>query len=273
MDEEIVTLYCLCDDFLKSRRHREDPQRQMCDAEVMTTALVAMRHFGGNLDKARRWLQAPTYVPGMLSKSRLTRRVHALEETFQALFSVVGELWKRCNPETLYLVDSFPVPVCDNVRISRCRLYQAEAYRGYQASKRRFFYGLKVHLLMTAHGQPVECFLTPGSYADVTMFRHFALDLPAGATIYGDKGYTDYEQEDSLREIAEIHLLPSRKKNSKRSVSPEEMATRNVRRKRIETAISVLEQQFPKTIHAVTPRGMELKVFLFVVAYSLGCAL
>jgi hypothetical protein len=31
------------------------------------------------------------------------------------------------------------------------------------ASKKRYVYGLNVHLLVTKGGQPVECFLTPGS--------------------------------------------------------------------------------------------------------------
>ena len=79
MDEQIIAVFCLCDDLLKVRRHREDPQRRMTDAEVMTTALVAARFFGGNVEHARRMLDTPLYIPGMLSKSRLNRRIHALE--------------------------------------------------------------------------------------------------------------------------------------------------------------------------------------------------
>ena len=32
-----------------------------------------------------------------------------------------------------------------------------------------------------------------------------------------------------------------------------------------------MEQMLPTSIHAVTPQGLELKVALFVVAYSLNC--
>jgi len=31
-----------------------------------------------------------------------------------------------------------------------------KAFRGYVASKRRYFYGLRVHLVTTAAGEPVE---------------------------------------------------------------------------------------------------------------------
>src|SRR5215471_18158086 len=45
----------------------------------------------------------------------------------------------------------------------------------------------------------------------------------------------------------------------------------NYYRKMIETAGSLIEQMLPKSIHAVTPQGFELKVALFLVAYSLSC--
>jgi hypothetical protein len=45
MDGQIVALYCLCDDLVKALRVYEDPQRQMSDAEMMTTAIVATWHF------------------------------------------------------------------------------------------------------------------------------------------------------------------------------------------------------------------------------------
>jgi hypothetical protein len=33
----------------------------------------------------------------------------------------------------------------------------------------------------------------------------------------------------------------------------------------------LIERMLPKTIHAVTAAGFELKVFLFVLAYSFNC--
>jgi hypothetical protein len=40
---------------------------------------------------------------------------------------------------SIYMIDSFPVAACDNYRIQRSRLYRGEAFRGYQASKKRTF--------------------------------------------------------------------------------------------------------------------------------------
>jgi hypothetical protein len=53
MDSQIIAVFCLVDDMLKALCHNEDKQCQMSDAEVMTTALVAMLHFRGNFELAR----------------------------------------------------------------------------------------------------------------------------------------------------------------------------------------------------------------------------
>ena len=56
MDTQIVAVFCLVDDMLKAMHHREDPQCEMNDAEVMTTAIIAALFFGGNYTHARKLL-------------------------------------------------------------------------------------------------------------------------------------------------------------------------------------------------------------------------
>jgi hypothetical protein len=73
VDGQITAIYSLCDDVLKTLHHAEDPQCRMNDAEVMTTAIVAALYFGGNLERARRLLASPTYIPRMLSKATCHR--------------------------------------------------------------------------------------------------------------------------------------------------------------------------------------------------------
>lgn len=268
MDTEIIAVYCLCDDFLKAMHHVDDRQSQMSDAEVMTTAIVAALYFGGNMELARALLKQRTYMPTMLSRSRLNRRLHRVKALFTTLFSILAEHWKALNSESLYAIDTFPVAACDQYRILRVRLYQGEDYRGYTASKRRYFYGLKLHLMVTIEGQPVEFFLTPGSCADVTGLQWFDFNLPTGAEVFADKAYNDYRVEDELAEL-DISLLPLRKKNSKRPHPPWLTAWISAHRKVVETAGSLLQRRMPKSIHAVTAAGFEMKVVLFVLGLSL----
>jgi hypothetical protein len=159
MDTQIVAVFCLVDDILKASKHHEDEQCEMSDAEVMTTAIIAVLYFGGNYAQARRMLTSQGYVPRMLSKSRFSRRLHRIKPFFLTLFSVLAEYWKELNEESIYAIDTFPIPVCDNYRIRRAKLFQGEEFRGYIASKKCYFYGLKLHLIVTQAGQPVELML------------------------------------------------------------------------------------------------------------------
>src|SRR5579872_4637920 len=120
MHLQIITIYCLCADFWDAFGSKDDAQTQMSTAEVMTTALVAAWFFGGNQELARLFLKEHGYIPTMLSKSRFNRRLHAIEETlWQALFYLLARLHQQANPNPEYILDSCPVPVCDNLRIRR----------------------------------------------------------------------------------------------------------------------------------------------------------
>ncbi len=76
METQIIFVYCLCDDLLKTFGHREDPQCRVSDAEILTTALVAALEFGGCFKRSSRFLHQHGYVPVVLSSSRFIRRLH-----------------------------------------------------------------------------------------------------------------------------------------------------------------------------------------------------
>lgn len=66
MDTQIVLIFCLCDDLLKTLHHVEDKQSQLKDAEVMTAAIVAMLYFRGNFRMGCQFLYEYGYMPHML---------------------------------------------------------------------------------------------------------------------------------------------------------------------------------------------------------------
>ena len=268
MDLTIVAVYTICDDLLISLGHQEHPQTQMTDAEVMTTALVAARYFAGNHQTACATLKTLGYIPNMLRHSRYNRRLHRIRPLFQTLFDHFAETAKTENENNIYSVDTFPVSVCDNIRIPRCRRYQGETWRGKIASKHRHFYGLKVHLMVSETGDIVEAFFTPGGSNDVLGMRCYRFDLPEGSVVYADKAYCNYAIEDALGDVG-ITFKPLRKKNAKRQYPPHEVYLQHHYRKRVEVTNSLVEKLLPKSIHAVTAAGFELKLFLFLIATNI----
>jgi hypothetical protein len=139
MDDQILAIYCVCHDFLKALHHWEDRQQKMTDAEVMTTALVAMLFFGGNFEHARALLGTSQYMPTMLSRSRLNRRLSQIQHLFVTLFDLLGQTWKELNGESIYIIDSFPVEMCDHYRIPHTHIYHHETYRGYMPVRSGIF--------------------------------------------------------------------------------------------------------------------------------------
>ena len=269
MDTQIIVVFCLCADMLKSLHHYEDRQCRMSDAEVMTTAIVAMLYFRGNFRLASQYLYEHRYIPNMVSRSRFNRRLHRIADLFLTLFLQLGETWKNLNEKSVYVIDSYPIAVCDNYRIRRSKIYHGEDFRGYIASKKRYFYGLRIHMLVTEQGEPVEFFLEPGAFSDTSALALYNFDLAQGSFVTGDKAYNNYTIEDVMRE-AGIELIPLRKKNSLRPV-PAYMTYFQARiRKIVETTGSLIERLLPKSIHAVTTKGFELKVALFVLACSIN---
>lgn len=184
----------------------------------------------------------------------------------------MGSVLKQLHWESRYLLDSFPVAICDNIRISRCRMVQNEQYRGKMPSKRRYFYGVRVQLLTTSDGIPLEFCILPGSCSDLQGLAELALELPEMAQLFVDAGYNFYEWEDYLLEIEELKLQVPRKSNSQRSREPWLEIHKSLVRKYIETTIGEISKLFPKKIHATNLNGFLLKIALFLFAYQIDKA-
>jgi hypothetical protein len=267
MTDYAIAIYCFLDDFLHKSTAQLDTRRKLSDAQLMTTALMAARFFYGNFATAMKYMQEHHGFQ-KIDKSGFNRHLHRLEAKLNAIFLGMGQALKQLNTSSSYLIDSFPVTVCKNIRIPRCRILQGEAYHGYNASKREYFYGFKVQVVTTSEGIPVEYFISAGAFADITAFQAMNLDLPAHSELYGDSGYTDYELEDYYQECEQVDLLIQRKSNAKRKDHPALAFLKQQMRKKIETVFSTITDRFPKSIHAVTAQGFLLKILLFLFAYA-----
>jgi len=76
---------------------------------------------------------------------------------------------------------------CDNIRIFKSKIFSGNQYRGYIASKKRFFSGSRYTSSPPRNKGPVEFLFAPRSEADMKAFTNLDLDLAQGARIYADK--------------------------------------------------------------------------------------
>lgn len=269
-EDKIIGIYCIVDDILKGIGHSEDIRRKVSDSEIITTALVSALYFGGHLDNGRGFMKMTKLVPCMLDKSRFNRRLHQVNELIFSIFWQIGHCLKSMAGAAEYVIDSFPVAVCDNIRISRCKLLKGKQWRGKQCSMRRYFYGVKVQVLISATGIPVEFGFVPGCESDVQALKKLPLAVAAESKIYGDSAYTDYQAEDDMKQADLITLMIQRKSNSLRKDEPWVGFIKEQMRKGIETSFSEIKALFLRKIHAVTFKGFLLKLVMFILAFTLN---
>ncbi len=271
METQIIAIYCLLDDYIQSIGYQDWPNVKLTTAEIMLINMVGMRFFYGNVDTARKFLCDHKYIFQGISKSALNRRIHNIPmEWWENILEYIQKKRNQGNLPLEYIVDAFPVSVCRNIRIRNCRIYQGESFRGYNFSKREWFYGIKVTVITSRDGCPVRIMLCPGKEHDSVPFKIMKRNLPAGSKIYGDSAYIDYEYQDMMEEIEKVKLIAEPKSNTTREMDLHDFVNLKHIRKYIESSFGVISRIMPRKIHATTPQGFEIKVVSFLVAAALN---
>ena len=174
------------------------------------------------------------------------------------------------SPSRHFVVDSFPVKSYEAHKSFRARIFQDKIYHGYSASKKAYFFGIKVHMIVDENGVPFEFCFTPGSTSDIEGLKLLPCELPMGAILLGDKAYTNYGLEDDLMEMLGITLLPKRRVNLKRQNTGCQNFILQQKRNRIETVFSEIVSRMPRSIKARTELSFYLKITLFIVAHVIS---
>ena len=133
--DKVIGIYCFTDDILKGIGHYDDKSRKVNDSEIITTAIVAALYFKGNQSNAINYMRDHNMSPDMINKSGFTKRLHKLQTLLLWLFEQTGRLFKYACYELEYIIDSFPLKVCYNMRISRSKLFTGKQWRGITPAK------------------------------------------------------------------------------------------------------------------------------------------
>ena len=179
-------------------------------------------------------------------------------------------MYLRKAKTSYFIVDSFPIKTYENHKSFRAKIFRGKDYHGYSGSKKQYFFGIKVHMIVDEYGIPMEFCFTSGNTSDISGLKLLSCELPEGATLFCDRAYTDYALEEDLLQMAKLHLVPKRKNKHKKQHSPSLLYLLNTVRNRIETVFSSITSRMPRYIKARTEKGFYLKVFLFIIVYLLN---
>lgn len=270
MIERIIAIYCICDDFFRGRVEHW-PNIKMTEAEVMTTFILAHTDFYGNIEKSRVFLMEHGYISRMLGKSQFCRRIHRWGKSiWQELIHFASLKGAIFGLSDAFVVDSFPVRVCQSVRMHRARLFVDTKFKGYNACRHEYFRGLKIHAIVTTTGRPLIVWATPGCVHDLRAYKEEApwLRMKKGSTTYADAAYLD-EALENLLEVRGQKLVAARRENTKRPLGIRDFLDLQGLRKVVETTFSRVTALMPRKIHAVTEAGFEMKAMGFITAVSM----
>lgn len=130
----------------------------------------------------------------LLERSRFNRRARQLVWLVQVIRQAMNT---QISPDTIAIIDSFPLPLCQPVRNCRTRIFNDLADIGYNASKHLWFYGFKGHMLVTLSGYILNYVVTPASVYDIRTVDDL-LENCRQPYILADLGYLSRELKDHL---------------------------------------------------------------------------
>jgi hypothetical protein len=174
---------------------------------------------------------------------------------------------KSSHKGEVFLIDSLPLPVCKRARARWCRKVRGSAFCGYCAAKREKFFGWRLHLLCTAEGIPVSFDLLPASAHDLTPLHELAFALPAGARLFGDKGYLSHLDALTLLQETGVRLITPQHSNMPPNTWADDYDLA-LCHKRIETVNSQLKAMGIQRLHARTNPGFDLKAWASLLALA-----
>jgi len=268
MEDKIITVFCLVDDLLKAMDVKDDVRSKICNAEILTIGYMAVRYFRGNYYNAHQFYLSmkPSYA---IDYSRFVRRLNSLNYAIEGIFRALGEMFQKTSNSTIYSVDSFPVEVCKIERARNCNIYNHTDMKGYNSSKKRWFYGFKVHMVVTTNKEPVHCYISYANEHDATAAKKYLPAMKANTMVIGDKGYVSNKLKAFLGKLG-INLNAIQRSNM--GFDKDYFLKRKLRKK-VETVFSIITGRFGNVIKATSIDGFLTKLKLFIASYSMDCFL
>jgi hypothetical protein len=288
LQEQVKIIKSIIVKVLNRESHRDHYLTKMPSSDVLLVAILAITEYGQNYRLALERCKENKFCDYVIHESQFSRRIGRLEDFINLIISDLerfSEQEIKASPDlnlfqNSYITDTMPVKICENIRIPRVRITKfkddygitdketIEAFRGFIASKRQYFYGVKLSLICNCLGFPKEFELYPGETFDPQCLSFMNLDLGENAELYCDKIYDLDYLEENLKYTENITLKPIRKKTTKKDKSLSAINEISLFRKLIETMFSLYTAILPKKIHAVTITGFLRKVRYSMLGFS-----
>lgn len=237
---QLVNTFCVLDDLsvqLFGKQNRGRPGF-LSRSEVATIILME-NAFGINcLKKLYRMLQtnyAHEFHLPVYKNVVVTVNKYSLD--FLVLINVLLQI-NHNKSGVVKIIDSTPIPVCKNIRISAHKVMRRIATRSKTTTG--WFYGLKLHIVTDLTRNILMVTFTTGNVDDRKVLDGF-LDQLKNSLVLADAGYISPKLQQKAAHRRNV-ILTSVRKNMKKLATPLQIFLLNMRG-RIESVFSVLKER------------------------------
>jgi hypothetical protein len=159
------------------------------------------------------------YFPNLPAYQTFVARLNQLEQTFQTLGGYLQQmLEENREPEIDRIIDSLPVMLAQGGHAYTARVARDVADRGYCASKKLYFHGVRLHTIARRRSGtiplPDQIWLREGSVHDLTSVREQEVSLP-NSSLIGDRAFPDPTFQAMLAQQQTTLYTPRKKPKGK----------------------------------------------------------
>ena len=205
-----------------------------------------------------------------LSHSRFNRRA-------RMLLPLIYLIRRGLNEEVdlsgdILIIDSFPVPVCQPIRNRRAKIFRGYADIGYKATKKIYYYGFKVHAIVSDDGYLLDYIVTKASVHDAKETVELITNAhPDNRYLLGDEGYLGKNLHQRLEQMGYTLWTPYRKnmKNAQKHNKHYLIALRRT----IESDFSLLSYYNAENNRARSLAGFQERLEVAILAYNMAYCL
>ena len=248
-------------DSLKHRRNTD--QTKISDSSILAM-LIWQAELG--IESQRRFCK----FFAELSHSRFNRRSRQLLPLIYLIRHVLNQEVDLSGK--ILIIDSFPVPVCQPVRNYRVNIFHDMADIGYKATKKVYYYGFKVHAIVSDDGYLLDYAVTKASVHDAKETTELMANAhPVNHYLLGDEGYLGKDLAFKLKQMGYKLWTPYRKnmQGAKERNDHQLMAIRRT----IESDFSLLSYYNAENNRARSLTGFQERLEAAVLAYNMAYCL
>ena len=205
-----------------------------------------------------------------LSHSRFNRRARMLLPLIYLIRHGLNEEVDLSGD--ILIIDSFPVPVCQPIRNRRAKIFRGYADIGYKATKKIYYYGFKVHAIVSDDGYLLDYIVTKASVHDAKETVELITNAhPDNRYLLGDEGYLGKNLHQRLEQMGYTLWTPYRKnmKNAQKHNKHYLMALRRT----IESDFSLLSYYNAENNRARSLAGFQERIEVAILAYNMAYCL